>query len=62
MIMIIDSVKHLEPPPKIKSSEWLESNVTMPHGTETGGMPFSLAAFPHVDGVLDAFEIGRAHV
>ena len=28
----------------------------MPHGTETGGMPFSLAAFPHVDGVLDAFD------
>jgi len=28
----------------------------MPKGTETAGMPFSLAAFPHVDSVLDAFD------
>ena len=28
----------------------------MPEGTETGGMPFSLKAFPHVDGVLAAFD------
>lgn len=28
----------------------------MPKGTETAGMPFSLAAFPHVDGVLSAFD------
>ncbi|NBW13683.1 MAG: hypothetical protein EBR82_37360 [Caulobacteraceae bacterium] len=28
----------------------------MPKGTETAGMPFSMAAFPHVDGVLDAFD------
>lgn len=28
----------------------------MPSGTETSGMPFSLAAFPHVDGVLAAFD------
>lgn len=32
----------------------------MPQGTETGGQPFSLAAFPHVDGVLDAFD--KQHV
>lgn len=28
----------------------------MPRGTETAGMPFSLSAFPHVDGVLSAFD------
>jgi phage terminase large subunit GpA-like protein len=28
----------------------------MPRGTETAGMPFSLAAFPHVDAVLKAFD------
>ena len=28
----------------------------MPEGTETGGMPFSLKEFPHVDGVLEAFD------
>ena len=28
----------------------------MPKGTETAGMPFSMAAFPHVDGVLAAFD------
>ena len=28
----------------------------MPKGTETSGMPFSLSAFPHVDGVLEAFD------
>lgn len=31
----------------------------MPKGTETAGMPFSLAAFPHSDGVLDAFDNPR---
>lgn len=28
----------------------------MPEGTETGGQPFSMAAFPHVDGVMNAFD------
>lgn len=28
----------------------------MPTGTETSGMPFSLSAFPHADGPLDAFD------
>lgn len=28
----------------------------MPRGTETAGMPFSLSAFPHVDGVLSSFD------
>ncbi len=50
------AVRHLEPPPKIDSGEWLQSHVTMPAGTETSGMPFSLAAFPHVDGPLKAFD------
>ena len=31
----------------------------MPKGTETGGLPFSLAAFPHVDAVLEAFDNPR---
>lgn len=50
------AVRHLEPPARVSSGEWAEANVTMPKGTETAGMPFSLAAFPHVDGVLDAFD------
>lgn len=54
--MRLQAVRHLEPPPKIRSADWLQENVTMPAGTETGGMPFSLAAFPHADGPLDAFD------
>lgn len=56
MKLTLEATKYLQPPPKIRSSEWLSTNVTMPEGTETGGMPFSLASFPHVDGVLDAFD------
>lgn len=56
MSLTLEATKYLQPPPKIRSAEWLSENVTMPEGTETGGMPFSLASFPHVDGVLDAFD------
>jgi len=31
----------------------------MPKGTETGGLPFSLSSFPHVDAVLEAFDNPR---
>lgn len=48
--------RYITPPPRVSSAEWLSANVTMPEGTETGGQPFSLAAFPHVDGVLEAFD------
>jgi len=50
------ATRHIEPPPKVVSANWLAENVTMPEGTETGGQPFSLASFPHVDGVLAAFD------
>ena len=35
---------------------WLPRNVVMPLGTETSGQPFSLSDFPHVAGVIDAFD------
>ena len=54
--MILEATKYLEPMPRVRSRDWLPANVTMPQGTETGGMPFNLASFPHVDGVLDAFD------
>lgn len=46
----------LAPPPHVVSRDWLQENITMPKGTETGSLPFSLAAFPHHDGPLDAFD------
>lgn len=46
----------LAPPPFVKSAEWLPDNVSMPQGTETGGLPFSFAAFPHADGPVEAFD------
>ncbi len=46
----------LAPPPRVVSREWLPESVTMPKGTETGSLPFSLSAFPHCDGPLDAFD------
>lgn len=52
----IAATRLIEPPPHVSSREWLPQNVTMPKGTETSGMPFSLSAFPHVDGVLEAFD------
>lgn len=52
----LQATRHLEPPPRIRSSDWLEKSVTMPTGTETSGTPFSLASFPHVDGPLAAFD------
>ena len=55
-MIYLDSVHLLNPPPVIVSREWLPDHVSMPEGTETGGLPFSLAAFPHADGVLDAFD------
>ena len=55
-MIAIKAIRHIEPPPHVVSSEWLPLNVTMPAGTETSGQPFSLASFPHVDGVLAAFD------
>jgi len=55
-VIAIKAIRHIEPPPHVVSAEWLPLNVTMPAGTETSGQPFSLASFPHVDGVLAAFD------
>lgn len=52
----LNATKYLKPLPHVPSADWLPQNVVMPKGTETGGMPFSLAAFPHVDAVLEAFD------
>lgn len=55
----LNATKYLRPHERIASLEWLPRFVTMPKGTETGGLPFSLAAYPHVDGVIDAFDDPR---
>lgn len=52
----LKATKFLRPHQRVASREWLPKHVVMPKGTETGGLPFSLRAFPHVDGVLDAFD------
>lgn len=52
----LNATKFLRPHQQYRSVEWLPKNVVMPKGTETAGMPFSLSAFPHVDGVLAAFD------
>lgn len=52
----LKATRYLRPHDRITSREWLPKHVVMPKGTETAGMPFSLSAFPHVDGVLEAFD------
>jgi len=52
----LKATRFLRPHERHSAADWLPKNVVMPKGTETAGMPFSLAAFPHVDGVLDAFD------
>ena len=46
----------LRPRERVDTKTWLQENIIMPKGTETGGLPFSLSAFPHVDGVIAAFD------
>jgi phage terminase large subunit GpA-like protein len=55
----LNATRFLKPAERQSSRQWLPANVLMPKGTETAGMPFSLSAFPHVDGVLDAFDNPR---
>lgn len=52
----LNATRFLRPHERYRSAEWLPKNVVMPKGTETAGMPFSLAAFPHVDAVLTSFD------
>lgn len=52
----LNATRFLRPHERYLSAEWLPKNVVMPKGTETAGMPFSLAAFPHVDAVLTSFD------
>lgn len=52
----LKATRFLRPHERHSAAEWLPKNVVMPKGTETAGMPFSLAAFPHVDSVLTAFD------
>lgn len=52
----LKATRFLRPHERITSRDWLPKHIVMPKGTETAGMPFSLAAFPHVDGVLSAFD------
>jgi len=53
---LLEATRHLRPPERVKSADWLAAHCVMPVGTETGGTPFSLASFPHVDGPLAAFD------
>jgi len=55
-MIALKATQLLSPRPRVSSRDWLPINVTMPKGTETSGLPFSLSAFPHVDSVLDAFD------
>jgi phage terminase large subunit GpA-like protein len=55
----LKATRFLRPHVRHSAAEWLPQNVVMPKGTETAGMPFSMAAFPHVDAVLDAFDNPR---
>lgn len=52
----LKATRFLRPHERHSAVDWLPKNVVMPKGTETAGMPFSLAAFPHVDCVLTAFD------
>lgn len=52
----LKATRFLRPHERHSAVDWLPKNVVMPKGTETAGMPFSLSAFPHVDGVLTAFD------
>ena len=52
----LTSTRLLDPLVYVASREWLPRYVNMPQGTETAGMPFSLSAFPHCAGPIDAFD------
>lgn len=52
----LKATAQIEQPPLIAAKDWLEQNVVMPEGTETAGMPFSVADFPHCAGICDAFD------
>jgi phage terminase large subunit GpA-like protein len=52
----LNATRFLRPHEQWRSIDWLPKNVVMPKGTETAGMPFSMSAFPHVDGVLSCFD------
>jgi phage terminase large subunit GpA-like protein len=52
----MNATRFLRPHEQWRSIDWLPKNVVMPKGTETAGMPFSMSAFPHVDGVLSCFD------
>lgn len=55
-IIPIQSIDLLIPPAEVSSRDWLPTNILMPAGTETGGLPFSFDSFPHADGIVDAFD------
>jgi len=55
-MIALKATRLLKPQPRVHTADWLQRHVTMPKGTETGGLPFSLASFPHVSGVLAAFD------
>jgi len=52
----LNATRFLRPHEHWRSIDWLPKNVVMPKGTETAGMPFSMSAFPHVDGALSCFD------
>lgn len=58
-MIALKATRLLRPHARVSSRDWLPAKIQMPRGTETAGMPFSLAAFPHVDSVLEAFDDSR---
>lgn len=55
-LLRLRATKLLRPPKRMSAREWLPKHVVMPLGTETSGQPFSFEDFPHVAGVVDAFD------
>jgi phage terminase large subunit GpA-like protein len=55
-LLRLRATKLIRPPRRLTAREWLPKHVVMPLGTETSGQPFSFADFPHVAGVVDAFD------
>lgn len=47
--------RHWTPPDAVRAGDWIPANIVIPDETETPG-PFDLDAFPHVRGVLDAWD------
>lgn len=53
--LLRDTASAWIPPEPVRAAEWVPDNVIIPSETETPG-PFDLSTFPHVTGVLEAWD------